>query len=176
MHPLLLPPYSSFPELANEKVRLRPIVPADIPVLLPISFYNARPAASIEEARLMQQTIDQDYAQGSSIHWGISDQQNGHVAGTCGYYRGFKNATGELGCVLLEHCYGQGYITSAMQLAIGFGFRQIGLQRIIAFTSPENAKAIRLLERLQFTRFAQQSEGEIAFELLPDNKQLTTRP
>lgn len=30
-----------------------------------------------------------------------------------GYYRGFENASGELGCVLLPQFRGQGFMTSA---------------------------------------------------------------
>lgn len=69
---------------------------------------------------------------------------------TCGYYRGFPHATGELGCVLRPAFHGQGIMTEAMQAAIDFGFGEMGLERIMAITTEHNVKARALLGRLGF--------------------------
>jgi ribosomal-protein-alanine N-acetyltransferase len=61
---------------------------------------------------------------------GIADNLTNKIIGTCGYYRGFEKGAGELGCVLLPQHRGQGYMTSALLLAIEFGLNTIGVKCI----------------------------------------------
>jgi len=97
---LMLPPYDTFPELSSDDILLRQILPEDINNIVEISFYNAKAAASPEGALEMLNKINNDYNDGRTVHWGIVDNQTNIIVGNCGYYRGFKNHTGELGCVL----------------------------------------------------------------------------
>ncbi len=160
-----LPPYSTFPSLSNDRITLRAVTAADMESLMEISFYDAKPAQSIEEASQMQNRIDQDYEAGNSFHWCIEDLATKNIVGTCGYYRGFENGEGELGCVLRPAFYGKGYMTEAMKLAMDFGFNIIGLQKIVAMTSVYNEKAIQLLKRLQFQQTESLTEDVLKFEL-----------
>jgi ribosomal-protein-alanine N-acetyltransferase len=113
----------------------------------------------------MQVEIDKDYINGNSIHWGISNNSTNKLVGTCGYYRGFDKGEGELGCVLLPQYRGQGFMTSAMLLAIEFGLNIIGLKCIWAVTTQQNKEAIKLLERLNFIKIADLDDNEIEYEL-----------
>ncbi|MES2779394.1 MAG: GNAT family N-acetyltransferase [Bacteroidota bacterium] len=159
-----LPPYEPFPALNGAHVSLRQITTADIPDIIEISYYDAIQAGSVEQAISMQEKINLDYVTGNSIHWGIVSNQTNRIAGTCGYYRGFKNGEGELGCVLLSQYSGKGLMTHAMQLAIDFGFNTVGLTRIYAVTSTTNHKAIALFSRLDFKQVAI-VEDDVEFEL-----------
>jgi [ribosomal protein S5]-alanine N-acetyltransferase len=160
-----LPPYTAFPIMANDRISLRQVSAADIPDIIEISFYDAVRAATVQEATAMQAKISRDYLDGNSIHWGIADRLTDKIVGTCGYYRGLENGEGELGCVLLPQYRGQGYMTSAMLLAIEFGRNDIGLKRIWAATSQDNADARKLLERIGFTKIAGLDDNEIEYEL-----------
>ncbi|MBE0424695.1 MAG: GNAT family N-acetyltransferase [Lutibacter sp.] len=115
-----LPPYSSFPLISDNKIRLQKITASDMNDLVEISYYNAKQAKNIAEAIEMQAKIDKDYEEGNSIHWGIGDISINKIVGTCGYYRGLDNGEEELGWVLLPQFRGQGFMTNAMQLAIDF--------------------------------------------------------
>lgn len=158
--------YDNFPNITSDRVSLRQVLDTDIPELIEISFYDAIQAESIEQAAEMQAKINSDYTSGDSIHWAIVDNTTHKIVGTCGYYRGFKQGEGELGCVLLSHYKGKGYMTEAMALAIDFGMNTIGLKRIWAATSKQNTKAIQLLERLDFKKMGE-LDDEIEFELNP---------
>lgn len=109
--------------------------------------------------------INTDYVAGNSIHWGIADKLSQKIIGTCGYYRGFDDGVGEFGCVLLRQHRGQGYMTSALLLAIGFGLNHMGLKRIRAVTSQRNTDAIKLLERVNFMRIADLKNDDVEYEL-----------
>lgn len=146
---------------------MREITDADLSGLVEISYYDGKQAASVLEAREMNERIRKDYEQGNSIHWGIADADD-RIVGTCGYYRGFGNDSGELGCVLLPAYRGKGYMTLALQAAIGFGFREARLRSVWAVTSPENAAAIRLLKRLGFRKI-EANEGGVRFEVSMDD-------
>lgn len=160
-----LPPYENFPSISNHKICLRQIQFSDINDLIEISFYDGIQATTIKQATEMQTKIDEDYLDGSSIHWGIADKLTNKIVGTCGYYRGLYKGEGELGCVLLPQYRGQGYMTSAMLLAIEFGRHKIGLSRIWAKTTKQNEKAIKLIENLNFIKIAELGDNEVEFEL-----------
>jgi ribosomal-protein-alanine N-acetyltransferase len=159
-----LPPFNIFPTLSTEKIMLREILISDIPDIVEISFYDAKQAENVEQAVEMQERINQDYRNGNSIHWGISNRTTNKIMGTCGYYRGLETGTGELGCILLPMFRGQGIMTNAMKLAIDFGLNKIELNRIIAITSRKNQSAIKLLDRLNFIKVDDSLNEEIKFE------------
>jgi ribosomal-protein-alanine N-acetyltransferase len=160
-----LPPYTTFPKVSSDKITLRQVSQTEIADILDISFYDSLQAKSIEEAIDMQEKINQNYREGDSIHWGIANTITNELMGTCGFYRGFKKNTGELGCILLPKYYGQGIMTEALQLAIQFGHKSIGLNRIIAITTNENRNAIKLLERLDFVKTGDLDENQVEYEL-----------
>jgi ribosomal-protein-alanine N-acetyltransferase len=153
-----------FPTIEGDKILLRQVLPEDIEDIIEISFYDAIQAKTITEAKEMQSKIHQDYLNGNSIHWGIVDRSTAKVVGTCGYYRGFDQGAGELGCVLLPNYQGKGYMFAAMLLAIDFGLLNMGLKRIWAITTTQNSGAIKLLERLNFTKTADLDNDEIEYE------------
>ncbi len=160
-----LPPYKKYPGITGEKVSLRQIQIADMNDLIEISFYDTIQATTLQQATEMLDRINKDYTDGNSIHWGIADNVTNKIMGTCGYYRGLDKGEGELGCVLLPRYKGQGFMTSAMQLAIDFGINFIKLNRIWAITTRQNDKAIRLLTRLDFTKVTDLPDNEIEYEL-----------
>jgi ribosomal-protein-alanine N-acetyltransferase len=160
-----LPPYDIFPIISGDRISLRQIMTSDIEDLIEISFYDAVQATTLQQAAEMQDKINKDYIEGNSIHWGIADNLTNKIIGTCGYYRGLDQGTGELGCVLLPQYRGQGFMTSAMLLAIDFGINTIGLKRVWAITTKQNEKAIKLLEQLNFTKIANLDDNEIEYEL-----------
>jgi ribosomal-protein-alanine N-acetyltransferase len=160
-----LPPYNVFPNITGDKISLRQILTADIKDLVEISFYDTVQATTVQQATEMQAKINQDYIDGNSIHWGIADRLTNKIIGSCGYYRGLDKGEGELGCVLLSQYRGQGFMTSAMVLAIEFGLNTIGLKRIWAVTSQQNKEAIKLLERLDFIKIVDLDDNEVKYEL-----------
>ena len=160
-----LPPYEIFPIITGDKISLRQILVADIEDLIEISFYDAIQATTLQQATEMQAKINKDYIDGNSVHWGIADNLTNKIIGTCGYYRGLDKGTGELGCVLLPQYRGQGFMTSAMLLAIDFGLNTMGLKRVWAITAKQNEKAIKLLEQLNFIKIADLDDTEMEYEL-----------
>ncbi|MFD2969253.1 GNAT family N-acetyltransferase [Sphingobacterium bambusae] len=159
------PPYTHYPLLADERVSLREIVNEDLHALMEISYYDGQQAQNVLEAEQMLDRIRLDYQRGDSLHWAIVDTNSGKIVGTCGYYRGFANNAGELGCILLAPYRGQGYMSAALSLAIAFGQQNMALERIWAATDRSNAAAQALLARLHFVQGKSMgSEDELLYE------------
>jgi ribosomal-protein-alanine N-acetyltransferase len=152
------PPYKNFPMLNSKQIFLRQVINADADEIMEISYYDGIQASNPNEAIEMQKKINQDYLLGNSIHWGIVDAQSSMLVGTCGYYRGFANNTGELGYVLKPSFEGRGYMSNALKKAIEFGINIIGLQKIIAITEKSNIKSQNVLKRLNFVQEAEQDD------------------
>lgn len=161
-----LPPYHNFPTLSSDNLVLRSIQTPDVASIINISFYDGKPASSIEQAIEMQERINIDYKDGNSIHWGIAEKQTNRLLGTCGYYRDFKNKTGEIGCILLPDTRGKGIMTQALDMIIKFGFETMELQRIVAITSAQNHRALKLVNQLGMTKSKELPDDMIEFEIL----------
>ena len=58
----------------------------------------------------------------------------------------------EVGWRLARSHLGRGLATEAARAAIDFGFDEIGLDEIVAFTTPANTRSLAVMERLGMTR------------------------
>jgi len=163
-----LPPYEKFPTLIAEGIVLREVQTDDLQNLVDILFYDSKPALNLEGAIEIQKKIDLDYLNGTSIPWGIADKASNEILGNVGFYRGFNDGAGEIGCVIRPEFRGKGLMTKAMTLAIKFGFNDVELTNIIALTTKTNKKAIKLVERLNFVKTAELKGEEIEYTLRRD--------
>jgi ribosomal-protein-alanine N-acetyltransferase len=162
---LTLPPFLEFPILTFGDFCLRQCQPNDLEQLLEISYFNGIQAVSIEEAADMLECIDFCYKNGESIHWVIERLSDACVVGTCGFYRGFEDGLGEVGCVLKENFRGQGIMTQISSLLFNFGFDYMNLNAIVAITNSTNQSAINLIERIGFQKTGVNNNNTIRFML-----------
>jgi RimJ/RimL family protein N-acetyltransferase len=63
----------------------------------------------------------------------------------------FMPDTVEVGWRLAREHWGHGYATEAAREAVRFGFEELGLDEIVAFTVPANTRSRRVMERLGMT-------------------------
>lgn len=53
----------------------------------------------------------------------------------------------------LDYAYwGKGYATEGAKAALSYGFENVGLQEIVAFTVPANTRSIRVMEKIGMSR------------------------
>ena len=138
------------PTLRSARLLLRAPTEADAPALLEISYYDGVRAQDGAEVLDMLQKIGADVSRGESLHWLICLQDSGEVAGTCGFYRGYPENTGELGYLLKAAYRGQGYMSKALRAVIAYGFGTMRLERLVAYTAADNRASVGVLKRLSF--------------------------
>lgn len=83
----------------------------------------------------------------------IFEKETGGFVGQCGlqYLEGKADAEDiEIAFVISKKYWGLGYATEAAQAVLAFGFKEVGLKRIVAVTMEENTPSQRVLDKLGF--------------------------
>jgi len=78
----------------------------------------------------------------------VARKADGEPMGICGLVKRDWLGDVDLGFAFLPEYRGRGYAREAAHAALAHGHEQLGLQRIVAITDPQNAASISLLERL----------------------------
>jgi len=165
-------PLNQYPILVTERLRLREIVEADAADILHFrgdretQKYNTVPMRDEAEARGLIRTMQSWYATRQAIQWGITLPDEDRVLGICGVHDwSRRHRRAFIGYDLTREYWGRGLASEAMRAVVRFGFEQLDLHRLEAITATENARSIRLLERLGLKRegvrreYSQQADG-----------------
>ncbi len=79
--------------------------------------------------------------------WAMVETSSGEIVGTCG----LKQLDGGLHVELSYHIrhdrWGMGYATEGARACVQFGFKTLGLHRIVAVTNPNHQASIHVLEK-----------------------------
>jgi RimJ/RimL family protein N-acetyltransferase len=98
-------------------------------------------------------------------------KENGTPIGMCGLLKRESLKDVDIGYALLPKFWGQGYAYEAASAVMEFGKSALGLNRIVAVTSPENHSSIKVLSKLglKFKEMVRLSEDEQEIKLFaPD--------
>lgn len=140
---------SNFPILKTNRLILRKISINDFTELKEIANFSEK-KRNDEEVREMLETLDKTYLENTGITWGMYKEEE--LIGSCGYYRGFENNTGEIGFVLRQAYWGMDFMREACVAVMNYGYKELGLKTITAFTKDDNSNTIRFLGKLGFER------------------------
>jgi ribosomal-protein-alanine N-acetyltransferase len=92
--------------------------------------------------------------------WAAVERQSGRAVALAGLQ--WEQIDGrrelDLGCVVATHAQQRGYATEASEAIVGAAFAA-GCERLTAMTFPDNAAALHVLQKLEFT-----PHGEMTFE------------
>jgi [ribosomal protein S5]-alanine N-acetyltransferase len=158
-----------FPTLTTDRLILREVVAEDAADLLAfrgdpeVQRYNLVPMKDTREALALVRTMQGWYASSYAIQWGITLRGEDRVLGLCGIHDWSRERRrAAIGYDLARTHWGQGIASEAMRAVLRFAFEELDLVHLYALTVVENARSIRLLERLgfQFERVRQ----ELAWE------------
>ena len=102
---------------------------------------------------LLDGPMAMQYARGHSLYV-VELKEGGAPIGMCGLIKRDTFDDVDIGFAFLPAFRACGYAAEAAQATLAHGFATIGLRRIIAITSPDNAASGRLLEKvgLRFER------------------------
>lgn len=152
---------AAIPRLRTERLLLREWRDAD---RAPFAALNADP----EVVRFLTRPLDQAgsdamierirahwLADGYGL-WAVERQDDGSFIGFVGlaapaFEAPFTPAV-EVGWRLARGVWGHGFATEAARAALRFGFERLGLDEIVSFTTPANARSRAVMERLGMSR------------------------
>jgi len=149
--------------LATTRLLLRPWRPEDLPHFIAL---NADPRVMEHFPRTLTAQESERQVAGIADHirehgfgfWAIEVVGVADFIGFVGIstptFQAHFTPCVEVGWRLAFEHWGHGYATEAARAAVDCGFRQFGLEEIVAFTVPANRRSIRVMERLGMTRSA----------------------
>lgn len=166
MADVFLPDAERLPTLETARLRLRAVVPADVPDLLAVfgdpvvcRYWSRPPLADVAEADALQQEIAALFAERTLFQWAIAERASDRLVGTCTLADlSVEHRRAALGYAVGRAAWGRGYATEALRALLDLAFGALALHRLEADVDPRNAASIRVLERLGFRHEGHQRE------------------
>jgi RimJ/RimL family protein N-acetyltransferase len=138
--------------LTTERLLLRPATLEDLDAWLAISrdaeeaWYGAA-SSTLDDARAnLAKHMSHQERYGYGL-WAVELRARGEAIGITGLTHLEDGPEIEVGYRFLRRCWGHGYATEAARAAIAFGFGELGLDRIVAVTRPNNRASRRIMEK-----------------------------
>lgn len=107
---------------------------------------------SPEESDAMIDRIEQIFLEQGFGLWALERKDNGAFIGFTGLgiprFESWFTPCVEIGWRLAFEAWGQGFATEAAQRALAFGFENLGLEKIVGFTSIPNVRSQRVMQKL----------------------------
>lgn len=127
-------------------------------VIRPLEIEDAAHLREPEE--WIREKIDRFERDGGMSLWAAVERSSGRAVALAGLQ--WEQIDGrrelDLGCVVASHAQRRGFATEASEAIVGAAFAA-GCERLTAMTGPDNAAALHVLEKLEFT-----PRGETTFE------------
>ncbi len=116
------------------------------------SIFIERPKpADLHEAMEFIQKVNQEINKKRSLYWAISTGRDPKLIGTiCLWNFADHDRIAELGYEMFPAFQGQGFMQEAVHSVLRYGFDEISLKRIEAFTNKENLRSLNLLRKTGF--------------------------
>jgi ribosomal-protein-alanine N-acetyltransferase len=152
--------FTVMPRLETERLVLREIhSQTDLAALYALfadpyvaRFTDTGPFESPAEAEEVMEWIDDIFAKHLGMRWALAlKTDEGEMIGTAGYNRWQRwNHSAEIGYDLKRDLWGRGLMVEALGAVLGFGFREMALNRVEADVTVGNEASVRVLEKLGF--------------------------
>jgi RimJ/RimL family protein N-acetyltransferase len=138
--------------LETERLRLRTLLLDDLEAWHAIShdaeraWYDETQSTLGDSRANLERRMAQQERHGFSL-WAVELKTSREVIGLAGLVHLQDGPEIEIGYRFLEAHWGNGYATEAARASIAFGFGELGLERIVAVTLPDNLASRRVLEK-----------------------------
>ncbi|MEM9083106.1 MAG: GNAT family protein [Planctomycetota bacterium] len=109
--------------------------------------------------------VEDDPDQGVWTIWYAVDREEHVLVGNVRFASPPSAGEVEVIYAMADDMYGRGYATEAVASVCGWALGQSGVNCVYAMVNPENAGAIRVLEKAGFAKSTTQTPGEQRYEL-----------
>ncbi len=142
----------------TDRLVLRWLEPDDAPFILELvnqpswlRFIGDRGVRTLDDARayIANGPLDMCRRLGFGL-FAVELKASGGAIGLCGLLKRDVLPDVDLGFAFLPAHWGQGYANESANAVVAFAESTLGLERIVAITSPDNQASIRLLRKLGF--------------------------
>jgi len=150
--------FTTFPVLETERLTLRELNLNDTKAIFGlrtnkevVEFIDRNTLNNLSETRAFIDRISKLTSSNKGVFWVIESKNNHQVVGTIGL-RNFEDEEdyAEIGYELDPSYQQKGFMSEAFDVVIEYGFKQMELKTIEAFTHKNNTASIALLEKQKF--------------------------
>ncbi len=150
--------FTTFPVLETERLTLRKLNLNDTKAIFGlrtnkevVEFIDRKTLNNLSETRAFIDRISQLTTNNKGVFWVIESKNNNQVIGTIGL-RNFEDEEdyAEIGYELDPSYQQKGFMSEAFEVVLKYGFKQMELKTIEAFTHKNNTASISLLEKQKF--------------------------
>ncbi len=160
--------FTPFPVLTTERLILRCLEVSDDQQLFKlrsnktVNKYIVRPIQKdIKEIRAFISEINTGINNNELIDWVITLKENPNLIGSICFWNFSNNKTvAEIGYELDPAFQGKGIMSEALKKIIDFGFQEIELDAIEAYTHKNNNDSTKLLQKYNFNQDAERIDKE----------------
>jgi len=172
--------FNPFPKITTERLILRKIEESDCDKILflrsdkTVTKFIERPenrkTKNKTDAIKFIKEINEARKKNESISWGITLKNNPAIVGTiCLWNFSVDHKIAEIGYDLKPAFQRKGIMDEALKSVVNFGFSNLNLYKIEAFTHKENESSIRLLKKNRFqineNRNDEDNSNNLIFEI-----------
>jgi [ribosomal protein S5]-alanine N-acetyltransferase len=162
--------------LTTKRLALRRLSPADAEFIVELlndaaflRFIGDKAVRDVDDARryILDGPVASYERNGFGL-WLVALKETGVSIGICGLLKRESLPDVDIGFAFLPAYRSQGYAFESASAVLDYGRTELGLKRIVAITSSDNAGSIRVLEKMgmRFERMITISEGEPEIRLL----------
>ncbi len=151
--------FSVFPTLTTARLVLREVEPTDAAAVFAfrsdpeVQKHNGTPMQNIAEAeQLITDLRTVIFPNKYGIQWAVTQPGSDQVIGLFGLnYWDQQHRRIELGYDIAQAYWGQGFAVEGLKPILKWGFEQLNLNRVEAYTIADNHRSVRVLTKLGFT-------------------------
>ena len=113
-------------------------------------YYNIKTLTIENEAQKFIDGFRSRFTEKAGIRWGIALKGQNNIIGTIGFNNFINRHKANVGYDLKVDFWNNGYLTEALKAVIGFGFIQLGINRIEAEVMQGNIASEKVLNKIGF--------------------------
>ncbi len=156
-----------FLNLETDRLLLRQMKITDVDALFEMRkeplmhvYTDTKPDVDQEETMAYLMKMNQGIEEGKWLIWAIEERVSGRVVGSISLWNfDLELNTAELGYGLVPTAWGSGYMAEALGGVLRYGFDELGLSKIEAYTEVGNEASVKLLKKYQFEKTGQIEES-----------------
>lgn len=159
--------------LETERLVLRQFTPDDADFIVELvnesgwkKYIGDRGINTLDDARKYIETVPlASYAEHGFGLWAVALRDDGSLVGMCGLIKRDTLDDVDLGFAMLARFEGRGYAREAATATLAHAGDHLGLNRVVAITTPDNDRSGKLLERVGMSYEGPISQGGAALRL-----------
>lgn len=164
--------FNPFPTLRTDRLLLRQLEMNDDKLIFEyrsnkenFKFVDMPVYTSIEDAQNYITKMNTGVEKNKRIIWAIADLRTNAILGTISIWNiSNKQSKAELGYELFPGNLGKDIMSEALKKIVEYGFNNMGLKTIEAYTNAMNKKSIALLEKIILLRYLHLSKPKHLME------------